>query len=214
MANERATDPEKTLRELLAERLENIRSQVGLATVRAFHARLAVGWASPPRERSAQNYHGATREASPAYLRRVCEVFGVRPAYLLLGEEPVFEADAKRWKIEGELAEEQDGWEAGRLEEFWAEFPELTQLPTHIRYQFLEAWSDLNSTGWYWDAVRGHLDFEIGRRVHGLLMAPFGAGRPTVLSQEFADYATAMLLALSLAVRVRFTPTSEEATTP
>lgn len=214
MTNKRAHQTPKPFQEQIAGRLENVRAKAK-AKLSAFHARLAEGWSDPVGLRAAQNYHGGTREAPARYLKRVAEVYGVRPAYLLTGEEPVFEEDEERWRIDGELAAAKDDWETRRMEEFWAAFPELQQMPLQVRHFFLEVWSSFNGTGWLYAPVRGHLHPDVGKRVADLLMAPFGkGGRPIVLSDEFADYATAMLLALNLAVRVPFSPPQETTKDP
>jgi transcriptional regulator with XRE-family HTH domain len=194
----------------IGERLENVRAKVRQPTVSAFHGRLREGWTRGISLRTASNYHRGKREASLAYLSRVVKVFGVRPAYLLLGEEPVFASEEAHWELEVEAAAARDEREENQMEEVWAALPEIRGQPLQVRHFFLEVWSSFNNTGWYHAGVRDYLHADVAYRVRDLLMTPFSPRRPDVSTNQFANYATAMLLALNLAVDVPFSPSKEK----
>lgn len=168
-------------------------------TVKSFWRKLCKGWDDPVSYDTAVNYH-SRRDPSTKYLARVCEVFEAREAYLLSGEEP-----ATEWqeRSEEEMGEARDDWERRRMEEFWSDFPQLhRRLPVHTYHQFLGVWSAHSGEGWYHSQVREYLDLEKGRLLAQLLLAPFEGREPHVVSDEFAEYATSMLQALKLALRV------------
>jgi hypothetical protein len=76
-----------------AKRLEHVRTQNGLPSLRSFWQRLQDGWEDGASYEAVRGYHW-NREPPAAYLARVAQVFGVRLEWLITGTGPQTNLDA------------------------------------------------------------------------------------------------------------------------
>lgn len=142
----------------ISERLEHVRARRQVPTLKDFHERLRGDGEYAVSYSAVRNYHfvGSTavqreqeREAPPAYLARVSQVFDICPEWLLTGEGPV---TTEERELLYDRESTQGDWLITQIRE---EVPQLNQLDYSVAVAFvtyLQRW------------VKAHLrvDYQVG----------------------------------------------------
>ena len=187
----------------LGRRLEDIRLLKGFRTLKAFWEALTKDDDYEVSYEAVRNYH-FNREPPVAYVRQVAKVFGVRLQYLIDGEEPALVEEEAYQELFAESADLEATEGQRILDAVFEAFPPIRSLPIHVQGLFVEVWSAYSGTGWVHSQVPFHLHPEYGHNLARLLLAPFEVRKknPSVITDEFVDYAVLALQALKLATRV------------
>ena len=191
----------------ISVRLEHVRTRTGHPDVKAFWEALCKEWEAPTSYESARFYHMRGRAPSVEYVTRVSDRFGVSLDYLLKGDGPMFWSEViqeQGWavvSVDDVEGADEAGWR--KLERVWSAFPPIRSLPAGTRLLFIDVWAAYSNIGWVEPSIYYALDEAFGQRLAALILAPFEPGpAPHTATDEFNDFAVAMLQALKLATRV------------